>query len=145
MAERGGRILTLEDVAVARLPEPYRPLPLPPRPVLPQQTLPQDLKKAYMWARHFIDAGTFTPQRTLGRHLVATATWALGGKKENEVLSKLKHRNILELDQHFVDKEAVYLVFELLTTDLRNFLNAIPDGQFLEEDLLKLYCFQVIF
>ena len=30
MAERGGRILTLEDAAVARLPEPYRPPPLMP-------------------------------------------------------------------------------------------------------------------
>ena len=79
------------------------------------------------------------------RMLLTTRGVLVQALREVAILSKLKHKNILEMDHYFVSKEAVYLVLELLTTDLRNFLNAIPDGQFLEENLLKLYCFQVIF
>lgn len=62
-------------------------------------------------------------------------------KREIETLSKLKHRNIIDLREVFREQGKLHMVFEFLDTDLLNALGKFPKG--MPEKLVRIYMAQL--
>ena len=54
------------------------------------------------------------------------------------MLREIEHPNIIELKDIVIEKKKLYLVLEYLDTDLKGYLDALPDNQYLEPMLIKV-------
>lgn len=58
--------------------------------------------------------------------------------REISLLKGMKHPNIVDLKDIVLESGKVYLVFEYLKRDLKNFLDSLPQDTFLEEKTVKV-------
>nr|CBZ41239.1 CDK1b protein [Oikopleura dioica] len=65
--------------------------------------------------------------------------------REISLLKELKHPNIVDLITILVEKEKIYLVFEFMPMDLKQYLDSLKSsGKFMREKLVRSYMFQLI-
>ncbi|KAF6023915.1 CDK1 [Bugula neritina] len=64
--------------------------------------------------------------------------------REISLLKELKHPNVVSLDDVLMQENKLYLVFEFLSMDLKNYLDTIPKGQFMDAALVKSYMYQLL-
>ena len=66
--------------------------------------------------------------------------------RELSVFQQLDHQNLIKLEGFCVDdSHRLNIKFKQLTMDLRKLLNDIPANQPFDQNLLRLYTFQVTF
>ena len=63
---------------------------------------------------------------------------------EISVLKELQHPNIVCLEDILYQDSKLYLVFEYMQMDLRNYLDTLPSGQNIDDKLLKSYTYQIL-
>jgi len=59
------------------------------------------------------------------------------------LLKDLDHANIVKLEDFFVQNGYFYIVFELMSMDLKKFMDLMPHGELMNKTLVKIYCRQV--
>uniref|UniRef100_T1E1B6 Putative cyclin-dependent protein kinase n=1 Tax=Cupiennius salei TaxID=6928 RepID=T1E1B6_CUPSA len=64
--------------------------------------------------------------------------------RELSILKELVHPNIVSLLDVLMQESRIYLVFEFLSMDLKKYLDKIPDGQYMEKELVKSYMYQLL-
>jgi len=64
--------------------------------------------------------------------------------REISMLKELIHPSIVGLLDVLMQESRLYLVFEFLSMDLKKYLDSIPNGQFMEKDLVKSYMYQLM-
>jgi len=64
--------------------------------------------------------------------------------RELSILKELVHPNVVSLLDVLMQESRIYLVFEFLSMDLKKYLDSIPDGQFMDKELVKSYTYQLL-
>jgi len=64
--------------------------------------------------------------------------------REISILRDLKHQNIVDLKDVVCSENKLYLLFEYLEIDLKKYLDSLPEEEFLEEDIIKSFMFQLL-
>ncbi|KAJ3661885.1 hypothetical protein Zmor_006262 [Zophobas morio] len=63
--------------------------------------------------------------------------------REISLLKELRHPNVVSLEDVMMEEKSLYLIFEFLSMDLKNYLDNIKPGKYMEPELVKSYLFQI--
>ncbi|XP_023943752.2 cyclin-dependent kinase 1-like [Bicyclus anynana] len=63
--------------------------------------------------------------------------------REISLLKKLKHPNIVRLEDVLVEESKLYLIFEFLTMDLKKYIDTLGAGNFMDPKTVKSYLYQL--
>lgn len=64
--------------------------------------------------------------------------------REISLLREIQHPNIVGLKNVVIDDNTLYLVFEYLETDLKEYLDKLPEGQYLDSMKVKSIMYQIL-
>jgi len=64
--------------------------------------------------------------------------------REITLLKELTHPNVVSLNDVVLQENRLYLIFEFLSMDLKKYLDTVPEGQFMDPQLVKSYLFQIL-
>ncbi|EFA05799.2 cyclin-dependent kinase 1 [Tribolium castaneum] len=63
--------------------------------------------------------------------------------REISLLKELTHPNIVSLEDVMMEENRLYLIFEFLSMDLKKYLDTIPQGSYMDPQLVKSYLYQI--
>nr|XP_012317499.1 cyclin-dependent kinase 1-like [Aotus nancymaae] len=70
--------------------------------------------------------------------LPSTAIW------EISLLKELHHPNIVSVQDVLMQDSRLYLIFEFLSMDLKEYLDSTPPSQYMDSSLVKIYTHEVV-
>ncbi|KAK4876825.1 hypothetical protein RN001_009331 [Aquatica leii] len=63
--------------------------------------------------------------------------------REISLLKELRHKNVVMLEDVIMEEARLYLIFEFLSMDLKNYLNKIKSGKLMDPKLVQSYLYQI--
>ncbi|XP_044261504.1 cyclin-dependent kinase 1 [Tribolium madens] len=63
--------------------------------------------------------------------------------REISLLKELRHPNIVCLEDVMMEENRLYLIFEFLSMDLKKYLDTIPQGSYMDPEMVKSYLYQI--